>query len=266
MTSPFPKRYKQRCFVAVPRRAQPSSSLTRRLRELLVEDMQVPRKRIRVIPLPVTMPVRAEKSQVRSGSSEVHFLFFGTLRKNKGVSVLIEALRILAAAGPLACGLRFTIAGHGNKRVEEVVKAAASELQSLNVEIGYISGERRQQLYDAADCVLLPYTSISAQSGVLHDAYSQALPVIVSDVGPVGRTVEGDGSGWVTPPNDPSALAQAIISVAGLPDDRQRYGEHARMIALERSPSAIAQQLLELYQDCSAATYRSSQTRDDLQR
>ena len=59
-----------------------------------------------------------------------------------------------------------------------------------------MTNQRRQELYDQAHCVLLPYTSISAQSGVLYDAYSQRLPVIASKVGPIGETVREHRSGW----------------------------------------------------------------------
>ena len=224
------------------------------LRDLLVNEMDVPSQRVHIIPL-VTMPVRAANFRERSQSDQINFLFFGTLRKTKGVTTLIEAIRALASDERLARRIRFTIAGRGDSELEQLVATSARDLNNLSAEIGYITAERRQQLYDAADCVLLPYTSISAQSGVLQDAYSQRLPVIASAVGPIGQTVKAFGSGWVIPPSDPAALEQAIVAAASSSENRRSAGEQGANIAERRSPSVIADQLIALYEEVHAGRH-----------
>ena len=221
------------------------------LRDLLVNEMDVPSQRVHIVPL-VTMPVRPASFRERSQSDQVNFLFFGTLRKTKGLTTLIEALHSLASNERLAQSVGFTIAGRGDSELEQLVATTARDLNNVSAEIGYITAERRQQLYDAADCVLLPYSSISAQSGVLQDAYSQRLPVIASDVGPIGQTVNADGSGWVIPPSDPAALEQAIVAAASSMVDRRIAGERGANVAERRSPSVIADQLVALYAEVHA--------------
>jgi glycosyltransferase involved in cell wall biosynthesis len=60
-------------------------------------------------------------------------------------------------------------------------------------------------------------------SAVLADAYSYRLPVVVSDVGPLGETVSTDGTGWVVPRGDATALADAMLrAVSALETEARR--------------------------------------------
>src|SRR5262249_8338267 len=67
-----------------------------------------------------------------------------------------------------------------------------------------------EALFKAADVVVLPYRS-ATQSGVTHVAYALGVPVILTDVGGLGETVRGEETGLVVPPEDPAALADAVV-------------------------------------------------------
>ena len=58
--------------------------------------------------------------------------------------------------------------------------------------------------------VVLPYRS-ATQSGVTHVAYALGVPVITTDVGGLAETVTPGETGLVSPPEDPAALAEAIV-------------------------------------------------------
>ena len=58
--------------------------------------------------------------------------------------------------------------------------------------------------------VVLPYRS-ATQSGVTHVAYALGVPVITTDVGGLAETVRPDETGLVVPPEDPAALADAVV-------------------------------------------------------
>jgi glycosyltransferase involved in cell wall biosynthesis len=77
--------------------------------------------------------------------------------------------------------------GRGEAALEQLVRECGGRNPRVTVEIGFVTSERRTRLYGDADCVLLPYTELKAQSGVLHDAYASRLPVIASGVGGAGR-------------------------------------------------------------------------------
>ena len=93
------------------------------------------------------------------------------------------------------------------------------------MEVGYISSERRAQLYLRADVVVMPYDELPAQSGVLQDAYASGRPSIVTDVGALGPSVREDRTGWVVRAGSPEELAQTIRRAAERRQERHERGE-----------------------------------------
>ena len=75
---------------------------------------------------------------------------------------------------------------------------------------GYLADDEVEALFKAADVVVLPYRS-ATQSGVTHVAYALGVPVIITDVGGLGETVEAERTGLVVPPGDPGALADQVV-------------------------------------------------------
>jgi glycosyltransferase involved in cell wall biosynthesis len=68
----------------------------------------------------------------------------------------------------------------------------------------------------------------------LIEAMAVGVPVLSTDVGGVGDVVSHRETGWLVPPGDPSALAQAIRDLMAAPALRARLAEAARAAALER--------------------------------
>lgn len=138
-----------------------------------------------------------------------HLLFFGQLRRNKGLSVLIEAMRTLPQ-----CSL--TIAGAPeNPAFQQELRAEVDTLPKEQVRLidRFLDDEEVPGLFRNADLVVLPYTSFTSQSGVLHDAIAYRRPVVASDLGAMGESVRRWRIGSVVPPNDADALACAITSL-----------------------------------------------------
>jgi len=87
---------------------------------------------------------------------------------------------------------------------------AAGGAPGVRLMEGYLADDEVEALFKAADVVVLPYRS-ATQSGVTHVAYALGVPVIITDVGGLGETVEAERTGLVVPPGDPSALADAVV-------------------------------------------------------
>ena len=131
-------------------------------------------------------------------------LFFGLLRRYKGVDVLLRAL----AGVPDA---RLVIAGDPVDRIEPL-QALALELglaDRVEWRLGFIPDVELEALLADATLVALPYRRIDS-SGVLATALGHGRPVVVSDVGSLGATVREFGAGRVVPPEDDAALAAAL--------------------------------------------------------
>jgi glycosyltransferase involved in cell wall biosynthesis len=184
------------------------------LRDQLITDFGVEADRITVTP----HALDARDLRLPLAPPERPFaLFFGELRANKGIDVLLEALRSL----PADPGFDIVIAGHGDERQEAKVRSAEAELKCLRVELGFVTQDRKAELHSQASVVVLPYTSFHSFSGVLADAYSYRIPVVASDVGTLGSSLKQYETGWLVPPDDADALAAMLVSMMAAPEERE---------------------------------------------
>ncbi len=188
------------------------------LRESLIADFGIDASRVHTIRIPLGLRTPPEQSDIERPS---RFLFFGTFRPNKGLPVLLDAIELL---GPRA-DFTLHIAGRGQESIVNQVRQLAERFPNVTCEFGFISHERMEELFSRNDMVVLPYTSFASQSGVLADAYSFGLPLIVTDVGAIGPTVREDGSGLVVKPGSAEDLATALDKAARLETlrDELRY-------------------------------------------
>ncbi len=217
-----------------------------RLAEWLIDDFAIGPEKISVVPLPVqSEEFDANRHPPEDGLTT--FLFFGTLRRNKGVDHYLRAIESLRVDD----GLRFVFAGRGDGECEEAICAAARVDPRISTEIGYVENPRRAELYALADVIVMPYTELPAQSGVLQDAYAAGRPVISTNVGALGPTVIEEQTGWVVPPSDVGALAQVMRDVAAGKAERGMRADNARHMAEARSPERIADRLVDVYQNVS---------------
>ncbi|MEQ1787098.1 MAG: glycosyltransferase family 4 protein, partial [Acidimicrobiales bacterium] len=187
------------------------------LRTRLAREFRIPADRISVVPLP--SPIVTQRSD-EPAEDPKELLFFGTLRHNKGIEVLLDAI----AAVPPSAPVIFRFAGRGDHDLEDMLTRHASADPRIRVEIGWITPERQAELYARAWAVVVPYLpAFAAQSGTVRVAYSFGTPVLASDTGALGETIRQDGSGWLARPGDPGHLADQIVEVVADTD-----GRHAR--------------------------------------
>lgn len=184
----------------------PSSFLithSQRDRELLLSVL--PGKHVGVSSLPTFTEFAGSSESSRQGKS---ILFFGKIRKYKGLDVLLQAMpRVLSRVD---CTLR--IIGEFYEPVDRFIHAIDEHNMTRNVRIEnrYVSNEEVIPIFHDADLLVLPYVSAS-QSAVARIALSNALPIIASRVGGLSEVVEDGVTGTLVPPNDPDALADAIV-------------------------------------------------------
>jgi len=150
-------------------------------------------------------PAVARERLQLSAESRV-LLFFGNVRRYKGLDVLLEALPQAAAAVPdlvlLVAGEFYDDAGAHR----EMIRRLAID-DRVRIRDAYIPTEEVATYFSAADVLVHPYRS-ATQSGVVRTAQAFGVPVIATDVGALADDV-GDG-GIVVPPEDAGALAGAI--------------------------------------------------------
>jgi glycosyltransferase involved in cell wall biosynthesis len=141
---------------------------------------QMDESRCVVIPHGISQNVVAATQRPPPRSSTT-FLVIGALRKNKNIKQVVEAFAELWATYSNA---HLVIAGrvprsevHYWAECRDVIARSRASVQVIE---GHLSEERFSGLLLEADCVLLPYSSFSSQSGVVLRAASAGVPVIAS--------------------------------------------------------------------------------------
>jgi glycosyltransferase involved in cell wall biosynthesis len=134
-------------------------------------------------------------------------LFFGYVRAYKGLDTLLTAWPAVRARRPAT----LVVAGEFYEDEAPYRKLAEAAGASVRLLSRYIPDPEVEALFKAADVVVLPYRS-ATQSGVTHVAYALGVPVITTDVGGLAETVIPGETGLVVPPENPPALADAIVS------------------------------------------------------
>jgi glycosyltransferase involved in cell wall biosynthesis len=169
----------------------------------------------RLVPLPVYEIFKSSLSRSEARERiglDPHdrvVLFFGYVRKYKGLSVLARAMKIVRST----LAVKLVVAGE----FYEDLLCFEKEVQELGISKDvlifdeYIPNEDVGTYFVSADVVALPYLS-ATQSGIAQIAYNFDTPVIVSDVGGLRESVIEGKTGFVIPANDEQALAAAIIT------------------------------------------------------
>ncbi len=161
-------------------------------------------------------------------SSKRYMLFFGLIRKYKGLDILLQAMT--------------------DKRIENINLIVAGEFyddeqqyknyikeNNLNDRVkimsGYIPDSKIPSLFSVSDLVVLPYRS-ATQSGVTQTAYHFNKPMLVTKVGGLPDLVHDKKAGVHADPT-PESIADAVYSfyteglaeliVSKLPEEKKRF-------------------------------------------
>ncbi len=150
-------------------------------------------------------PIRKEEARKILGiSSKKVILYFGYVRAYKGLMILVEAMKHVQDALLLAVGEFYDDKSKYVKRVEDL--NLSSRIQFVP---DYVPNNQVRLYFSAADVVVLPYLS-ATQSGITQIAYNFNKPVIATNVGGLGEVVLDNQTGFIVPPNNAEALANAI--------------------------------------------------------
>lgn len=178
-------------------------------------DLGIERERIVRIPHPIFEPTRRIASP--QGST---LLFFGLIRRSKGLDLLLRALPAVAEQVP---EVRLVVAGDPIEPAQPF-QELARELgvaDRVDWRLRFLAEDEIADVMEEAAVVVLPYRQIES-SGVLGMALGHGRPVVVADVGSLGETVRELDAGAVVPPEDPTALALACVDLLRHPLASQR--------------------------------------------
>jgi glycosyltransferase involved in cell wall biosynthesis len=180
----------------------------------------------------------------------------GRLVAERGQMNVVDAVRLLVNGGMR--GVAFVIAG-SNRSDADYASAIAQRIEAQGLgglvrRVGHCSD--MPAAYAIADLVIVPPIEPSTFDQMAAEAHAMARPVVASSIGALPeivlappRVADAARTGWLTPPDDPIALARAIAAALAVDRQaRQAVGARARRYAeLKFSPARIAAATLAVY-------------------
>ena len=145
------------------------------------------------------------KADVRN---EKVILFFGYIRKYKGLNYLIDAMPEILRK----INLKLLVVGEfydDENRYREQIKNLNLE-ENVKVISDFVPDANVKYFFSACDVVVLPYAD-ATQSGIIQIAYYYDKPVIATDVGGLAEVVRNNETGFIIEPKSSKAVAEAVI-------------------------------------------------------
>jgi len=210
----------------------------------------VDRARLKVIGLGVRAAPRGDPENAAAlrarylGDGRVLVVSVARLARQKGIDIMIEAARLVAASDP---GVRFVIVGDGPLRDEVRALARARGVDAI---VSFAGDSSNVGDFLAASDIFLLTSRWEALPVTIVEAFRARLPVIATDCGGVSEIVDA-AVGAVTPIEDPQATAAAVMRIAGDETLRRTLGSAALARAAEPrfSPDHVHGAFERLYED-----------------
>jgi len=183
------------------------------------------------------------RDHLHINQNEFIFLFFGFIRKYKGLDMLLEAVSKLKNSQLQTKNYKLLIAGEfyeDRKSYDELIERLGIKNELiLNTE--FIADSEVKYYLCAADAVVQPYRN-ATQSGVTPLAYHFEIPMIVTNVGGLPANVPHGKSGLVCEPTV-NSIAEAMQSFlqTGTEQYLPRLREEKQKYAWNKMTNAILQ-------------------------
>lgn len=132
-------------------------------------------------------------------------LFFGFIRKYKGLDLLLQSL------AQLPQDYHLLIAGevYGDWAYYQEIIDQFGLQNRITKMVRYINDDDVPEIFSASDVCVLPYKS-ATQSGIMNISYHFELPVLVTRVGGLAESVEKYNTGLVIPTPDVDEITTYI--------------------------------------------------------
>jgi glycosyltransferase involved in cell wall biosynthesis len=239
----------------VSRQANQVMAISEYNRQKVLDTGACPMEKIAVIRCGINSAYLQENKalprQKLEPDAPIRILSVGSLLPKKGHLYLISACHILKQQG---INFYCTVIGSGYEE-----SALRQQIQTLGLqEQVELQGARPnyeiKQAYQQHDIFVLPsvITSLGDRDGipvVLMEAGACGLPLISTQVSGIPELVRHNQTGWLVPPRNAPALAQAITTLATKPELCAQLSQNARkLIETEYSVEKNAIRMVNLWQ------------------
>jgi len=186
------------------------------------------------------------KSQLGINKDDQVILFFGYVRKYKGLDILLKAFPKILQKFPNTFLL---VVGefYDNPNIYFELIDELNILERVKVINQFVANEEVAKYYLASDVVVLPYRS-ATQSGILNVAYGFNKPVIVTNVGGLAEFVIEGKTGYVIKPDSEDEIVKGYKKYISKKEEvnfKENIIEFNRKNSFANLPKLISQIITE---------------------
>lgn len=181
---------------------------------------------------------------------KIVFLFFGTIRKNKGLEKLLEAVNLIDKK----YNDKYIIKIYGNTSDWASYDKLIRDKSIYDLQIRRIENDEIPDLFSASHFLILPYHDVT-QSGPLLIAYNYRLPVIASDLAGFREYIENGKSGYLFEVDNSVSLAAILTQI--ITTNNSEYDTVKKHLSefVERyiSQKALLEKYMNMFEEVSHA-------------
>jgi len=215
--------------------------ITNELKNKIINIFEINSQKIHVIP----DAVKDEWLNIRPEKDE-YILYVGSLKKWKGVHILIEAMKYLPEEKLLVVG-----DGEELNKLEKIVKK--EKLQNRVRFVGYVPHSEVIKFLTKAKVLVLPNIEDNLDSSSfftsplkLFEYMATGIPIVASDIKSLKEILKHEENAYLVKPGDPIALAQGIRKVLFDEKLRNKISLRAKEEVAEYTYSTRAQKIKQL--------------------
>jgi glycosyltransferase involved in cell wall biosynthesis len=199
---------------------------------------------IQVIPNAIDLSQFTPPRQ-RDTQGPVRLLYVGRFTAAKNVETLIEAVHILAQRE--VGDFELELVGEGTQRPQLERMVAERGLARCVRFSDWVPRERIADYYRRAD-IFATATTWEGMPNTVLEAMACGLPIVGTQVPGLQELVQDTVNGYLVPPRDPVALADALALLIDNGYERRRMGRQSRLLAERQFAwDYIAAQYVEVY-------------------
>jgi glycosyltransferase involved in cell wall biosynthesis len=171
------------------------------------------------------------------GPRKIILLYVGRLSHEKGLHYLLTGVRLLRTSG---IDVKLRLCGDGPEKEKLQVLSRKLELEKDVEFLGFVpQGEILNETYMGGDIFVL--TSLSeGVPKVLLEAMSKGLPIITTRVGGIPDIIIHNENGILIPPEDPTAIADAVKLLLSNDELRRTIVENGYKFISEHTAEKLA--------------------------
>ncbi|MEZ4516232.1 MAG: glycosyltransferase [Chloroflexota bacterium] len=201
---------------------------------------------------PNHIEIQEVRDQLALTEGDILLGYFGFLNESKGADTLIESLSRLDERYHLVfIGGQTGDSDQANN--QEFLDHLRTGITQAGLDdrvrwTGFLPPMRVSAYLGAADLMVMPYRDgVSLRRGTLMAALAHGRPVISTQSADSTLPLQHGANIWLVPPNDPTALSEAIAHLAVDPDLRSKLGDNAAALSEQFSWETIARQTAEYF-------------------